>query len=665
MPAVALQTDPGAPAAGRAKFGPWGIDLKARDLDARPGDDFYAYANRSWFRANPIPADRTSWGINAALSQEVEQQLRTIVEEAQASPADPVRRQVAELYAAWMDEAAIEARGTAVLRPYLSRIAAARNRDDLIRIMATPGFPSLVFVGMTPNPMNPTRYAALVGQGGLGMPSRDHYLREGDQYDRYRAAYRTYVTTLLRLAGFDRPDARADAIIALERRIAEAQWTPERSRDVSQTVNPMTPAQLATLAPQFNWPLWLSVQGLDGGGTIIVRETTAIAAEAALFGELPIETWRDYLSFHFIRNYAQYLPRAFDEADFAFYGRTLRGSEQQRDRWKRGLSLLDTTLGEALGRLYVERHFPAESRRQMDELVGNIRAALADRIRANDWMDEPTRAEALAKLAAFDPRIGHPTRFIDYAPLRIARDDLLGNMVRAAAFQWRLRLARRLGPVDRGLWFLTPQTVNAYYDRITNQITFPAGILQPPYFDPNADPAVNYGSIGGVIGHEIGHGFDDQGRRFDASGRMRDWWSAQSAQRFTERAARLGAQFDTYEPFPGVRVNGRVTMGENIGDLGGLEMAYAAWRRYVDRHGEPPVRDGLTGDQRFFLAYAQSWRVHFREGELRQRLLAGVHSPPEYRVNGIVRNVDAWYRAFNIQPGDRLYLPPEQRVRIW
>ena len=653
---------PTATAAAKTRYGSFGIDLEGRDLSVRPGDDFFRYANNSWLQRNPIPADRTGFSLWTVLDQDIEQQVRAIVE----TPGDdPAARRVADFYASWMDEAGIEARGIAAARPYLDRIAAVSGRDELLRLFATPGYPAPVGIGIIPDPADTTRYIAFASQAGLGMPNRDYYLRDGEEYDRYRAAYRDYVVTLHRLAGIADPEARADSIIALERRIAEAHWAPERQRDIRQIYNPMNREQLNALAPEFAWETTLQQLGLGDVPTVVAAETTAIDAIGDMLASVPLDTWKDWMTFHFLNSNASYLPRAFDEAQFNFYSRTLRGVEQQRDRWKRGIGLVNGAMGEAVGRIYVERHFPAESRRQMTELIGNLRAAFQERLQQLDWMDAETRAQALAKLDTFEPRIGHPERFIDYAPVRVERGDLLGNVLRAGEFAWNLQVSRLPNPVDRGLWDMNPQTINASYNPLLNQITFPAGILQPPFFDPAADPAVNYGAIGAVIGHEIGHGFDDQGRRFDATGRIRDWWTPETDRRFTERASRLGAQYGAYEPLPGLRINGELTMGENIGDLGGVEMAYAAYRRHVARHGEPPVIDGLTGDQRFFLAWAQVWRGQHREGTLRERVLTDPHSPYEFRVNGVVRNVDAWYEAFNVQPGDALYLPPDQRVRIW
>jgi putative endopeptidase len=539
------------------------------------------------------------------------------------------------------------------------------NRAQLLELFMTPGYQSPIGIGILPDPANPTRYIAAAGQGGLGMPNRDYYLREGAEYDRYRAAYRDYIVTLHRLAGIADAEARADRIIALERRLAEAHWEPARLRNIREIYNPMNREQLTQLAPQFDWTNTLERRGLGQVQTIIAGQPSVITAVGQMLDSVSLDTWKEYLTFHFISGAAQFLPRAFDQANFNFYSRTLRGQEEMRDRWKRGVALINGVMGEAVGQIYVQRHFPAESRRQMNELVGNLRAAFQERLQRLDWMDDETRREALAKLETFEPRIGHPERWIDYSALRVDRANIVANMMAAGQFQWDLQVSRLGGPVDRGLWNMNAQTINASYNPLLNQITFPAGILQPPFFDPNADPAVNYGAIGGVIGHEIGHGFDDQGRRFDAQGRIRDWWSAETDRRFTERAQRLVQQYGGYSPLPGLNLNGQLTLGENIGDLGGLEMAYAAYRRHVAQHGEPPVIDGLTGDQRFFLSWAQVWRGLDREGALREQVLTDPHSPDEFRVNGVVRNMDAWYRAFNVQPGDDLYLPPEQRVRIW
>ncbi len=399
--------------------------------------------------------------------------------------------------------------------------------------------------------------------------------------------------------------------------------------------------------------------------TVIVTETTAVQAIGKLLDSVPLETWKDYLAFHFISEHAAYLPTAFDQANFDFFSKTLRDVPTQRDRWKRGVSLVNGSLGEAVGQIYVQRHYPPESDRQMGELITNVRAALQQKIETNDWMDEPTRKEALAKLATFDPRTGHPTKYIDYSSLKVDRSDLLGNVMRSDQFARDLLLTRMKKPVDRTLWDMLPQTNNAYYDPTQNQITFPAAILQPPYFDPDADAASNYGSIGATIGHEIGHGFDDQGRKFDGTGKLRDWWTPATAKKYEAHATELVKQYDAYEPIPGVHIKGQLTLGENLGDLGGLEVAYAAYRRYVAAHGEPPVIGGLTGDQRFFIAYGYSWESKQREGALRAQLLTNEHSPAKYRVNGVVRNIDAWYKAFNVQPGDKMYLPPEQRVKVW
>jgi putative endopeptidase len=658
-----------APAAASAKprYGDFGLDLTAMDRSVKPGDSFWHYVNGNWDKATEIAADRTSAGAGVLLVDEAERQVRAIVEDLAKDPATSgaVGRQVGDFYASWMEEAAIEARGTAVLKPYLDKVAAVKTRSDLIRLFAAPGFTAPVGLGILPDPADPTRYIAEAGQGGLGLPNRDYYLLSGEKYDAIRAAYRAYVVQMHKLAGLPDAEARADRIIALETAMAKVQWAPERQRDIKQVYNPMNRAQLAELAPEFEWPAYLQAAGLGNVDTVIAGEKSAITDTGRMLDSVPLSTWKEYLAFHFIRAHATFLPKAFDEANFAFYGKTLRGQPMQRDRWKRGVQLINGNLGEAVGRIYVERHYPAESDRQMGELIANLRSGLEARIAASPWMDAATKEQARAKLAAFDPRIGHPQKYIDYSALRVDRGDLLGNVVRSEDFEWKLQLDRLGKPVDRSLWDMTPQTVNAYYNPLMNQITFPAAILQPPYFDPRADPAINYGAIGAIIGHEIGHGFDDQGRQFDPTGRIRDWWTPAAATQFEARAKRFGEQYDSYEPIPGTKINGKLTMGENIGDLGGLEMAYAAYKRYTSEHGEPPVIGGLTGDQRFFIAYGQSWRSKVREGALRERLLSDPHSPPEYRVDGVVRNVDAWYKAFDVKAGDKLYLPPEERVHIW
>ncbi|MGK7294644.1 MAG: M13 family metallopeptidase, partial [Candidatus Wenzhouxiangella sp. M2_3B_020] len=414
-----------------------------------------------------------------------------------------------------------------------------------------------------------------------------------------------------------------------------------------------------------DWSLVLDERGLGSAESIVVGQPDVMTASGELVASTDLETWKDYLAFHFISNHAAMLSSEFDQARFDFFSKTLNGIEEQRERWKRGSDLVNANLGEAVGRIYVERHFPPAAREEMDALIANLRAAFEERLVENEWMDAETSEAALAKLATFEPRIGYPDRWIDYAPLKIEAGDMLGNELRISEFQWQRSVDRLDGPVVRDEWNYPPQTVNASYNPLLNQITFPAGILQPPFFDPYADPAVNYGAIGAVIGHEMGHGFDDQGRRFDAQGRIRDWWTAEADAAFQERADQLGAQFERYEPIEGMNINGSLTMGENIGDLGGLEMAWSAYQRHVAKHGEPPVLDGFTGAQRFFMSWAQVWRAKYREEALRQRLLTDPHSPPRYRILGIVRNIDAWYDAFDVTEKNELYLPPEQRVSIW
>jgi putative endopeptidase len=656
-----------ATSASKPAFGDWGYDATAMDSSVKPGDDFFAYVNGAWDKRTQIAPDRTFAGIDSVLNDQIEKDVRAIVEDmAKDSSANGrIGQQIGDLYASWMDEGRVEKLGTEPLKPYLAKIAAAKSRGDLVDLFATPGFDSPIGITIYPDLKNPTRYSVYAGQDGLGMPNRDYYLLKGPKYDAYRKAYRDYLIEIQRLAGISEPEARADRIINLETAIAKFHWTPEQSRDVEKVYNPMSRAQLRAFAPQLDWDRALRKLDLANVNKVVVGEKSAIRAEAKLFASAPLQTWKDWTATHFVSENAQYLPKVFDDAKFNFYSKTLHDVPEQRARWKRGVDFVNGAVGEGVGQIYVQRHFPPQSERQMHELIDNILAALKDKIDGASWMDAATKKNALRKLATFDPRIGHPVKYIDYSSLIVKRDDLLGNAIRSDDFEWKLLLSRYPKPVDRALWDMLPQTNNAYYDPTQNQITFPAAILQPPYFDPNADPASNYGSIGATIGHESGHGFDDQGRKFDARGRLTDWWSAATAKLYTTHADELVKQFDGYEPIPGVHIKGQLTLGENLGDLGGLEVAYAAYRKYVAQHGEPPVIDGLSGDQRFFIAYGYSWENKQREGALRAQLLTNEHSPAKYRVNGIVRNVDAWYRAFNVQPGDRLYLPPDQRVHVW
>ena len=651
---------------GGPRYGAFGIDLTAQKPSVKPGDDFWAYANGSWADRVQIAPDRASAGFGTQLSIEAEANVRGILDDMAKNPAayGAAGRQVGDFYASWMDEAGIEARGTAPLQPYLARIAAVKDLAGLQLLFATVGYASPIELGTIPDLADPSRYTAVTGQAGLGMP-RDYYLLEGEKYDAFRKAYRAYVQKIQELAGIPDASAKADAIFALETTMAKAQWSPEQSRDIAKLNDPQPLAGLEAKAPEFDWALMLKTAGIDSAPTVLMAQNTAVTALGKIMVATPLQTWKDYLAYRFVSDHAQFLPKALDDARFDFYSKTLNGVQVQRDRWKRGVQLMNGSMGEAVGAIYVAKYFPPAAEKQMAELIENLRGAYQERITGSTWMDDATRKAALAKLAAFEPRIGHPVKYIDYAALKVDRNDLLGNAMRAAEFDHQLDLERFPKPVDRSLWSMTPQTVNAYYNPLANQITFPAAILQPPFFDPNADPAVNYGAIGAIIGHEMGHGFDDQGSQFGPTGKFENWWTDAAKKAFKERTGALSAQYDAYEPVPGTKIKGALTLGENIGDLGGIEAAYAAYQRYQAKHGKAKVIGGLTGDQRFFLAYAQAWQAKVREGAVRQQLLTDPHSPAIFRVNGVVRNVDAWYKAFDIKPGDALYLPPEQRVHIW
>ena len=648
------------------RYGAWGIPLANRDLTVKPGDDFFTYAEGSWLKNEVIPVDRPATGYTYRMDDESQLAQRAIIEATATQPAAEESRKIGDFYAAWMDEKGIEARGLLPLRPYLTCIAAVNTSAELARVMVQPGYVGPIEVSIGTDLDEPRRYTLRTSQAQLGLPVRDYYLLKGAKYDEIRAAYRSYLTRIASLAGMPDPEGLAGRVLAFETRLSETQWTPEDRRDPVKMHHPMTVPELQAAAPAFEWPGLLDGLGVGGATRLDVGTWTAVIAASKAWSTTPLTELKAYVAIRFVSNHAAYLPKAFDEAHFAFYGRTLNGQPEQRARWKRGVEQIDDALGEAVGRIYIEQHWSPVAQAKAEELVGDMRTAYRDRIEHAPWMDEATRAQALVKLASFEPRIGYPKKWIDYSALIVSRIDPLANDVASSRFQWDLMVRRLPKPVDRGLWNMTPQTVNAYYMGTTNQITLPAAIMQPPFFDPASDPAVYYAETGAtIVGHEMGHGFDDKGRKFDAQGRLHDWWSAATAGKFTARAERLATQFDNYEPLPGVRIKGHLTLGENLADLGGLETAYEAYRRYVSRHGEPPVIDGLTGDQRFFLAYAEAWQGKVRDDALRQQLLSNPHSPDKYRVNGILRNFDPWYRAFDVRPGDGLYLTPEQRVHLW
>jgi putative endopeptidase len=669
---VPATADPATPASAaapvRAKplIGDFGLDLAAGNPGVKPGDDFFAYANGSWYDGFSIPADKASFGPFDRLDELSKQRVRSIIEQAAAAhaAAGTPEQQIGDYYAAFTDEAAIEANGLAPAQPDLQRIAAAHTRADIARLFGEPGFASLFDVQLPADFKNPDRYSVFISESTLGLPDRDYYLKDDPQLKELRAKYVEYIAHMLTLGGVDDAERKARDIMAFETAAARVQWPIEKRRDYEAIYNPRTKQQLLAYAPGFPWQAFLDPQQLGARGELVLAELSAIRDLAALYERTPLTTLQAFLTFHYLSSHAPYLPKRFDEARFAFYGRAMRGQPQQRERWKRGVDAVDDALGEAVGRLYVARYFPPESKAKMQQLVADLRAALSERIDALDWMTPATKTHAHEKLAAFTAKIGYPDKWKDYSALVVRRDDLIGNVRRAAEWHWNYQIARLDKPVDRSEWQMTPQEINAYYNASNNEIVFPAAILQPPFFDPNADDAVNYGAIGAVIGHEIGHGFDDQGRKFGPDGAMRDWWTAQDAQVFTERTARLIKEFSAFEALPGLNVNGANTIGENIGDLGGLNMAHEAY--LISLRGRPaPVIGGLTGDQRFFLAYAQVWREKYRDGALRELVMSDVHSPSRFRVNGPLPNVDAWYAAFNVQPGDRLYIAPKERVRIW
>jgi putative endopeptidase len=655
-------------------YGTWGVDLTAIDKSVKPGDDFFLYANGNWLKTAVIPADRVGTGSFQDLTVLSEQRVKGIAAELDGKPygtLSPEEKQLRDLYDSFTDVAAIEAAGLKPVQYDLDVYAHLKSYDAVAKAMGDPSHEagSLFATQINADPKNSNAYVMFVTQSGLGLPNRDFYLRDGADMAAIREAYQKYLVTMLGLTGAKDAASRAAAVYALEVEIAKLHWPAADRRDADKTYNPMTFAQLETYAPGFPWRTFFAAEGLSAKGpsgdrVVIVRENTAFPGLAKLFAATPVAVWRDWLTLHYMHAMSAYLPKRFDEADFDFYGRTLANQAQQLDRAGRGAQLLDARLGHPLGKIYVARYFPPASKAKVEELISNILKAYDADIRTLPWMTEATRQKALDKLHAFRPHVGYPDKWRDYSGLKIVRGDLVGDIERSDMFEWRYRLNRIDQPTDRTEWNMTPPTVNAYYTQTYNSIFFPAAILQPPFFDPNADDAVNYGGIGAVIGHEISHGFDDQGSKYDGAGLLQSWWTPEDRKAFEARVAMLGAQYDSYEGLPGIHVNGKLTMGENIGDLSGITIALKAYHISLD--GKPaPVLDGFTGDQRFFLSYAQIWRAKDSDGYTRQRLLSNPHSPPHFRAVGATRNVDDWYTAFDVQPGDKMYLPLDQRVKLW
>ncbi|HEX4080614.1 MAG TPA: M13 family metallopeptidase [Rhizomicrobium sp.] len=662
------------PARGHTQYGTWGVDLSAMDRSVRPGDNFFDYVNGTWLKTAKIPPDRSATGAFQDLRILSETRMKAILANLDREPyarLDTEEKKLRDFYDAFMDQKQIEQRGLGPVQGDLATFAALQTPDDVARAMGTVKLMALAPFNMNidVDPKNSHAYAISITQSGIGMPNRDYYLSNNPEIVQTREAYKKYLATMLGMIGTPDAQSRADAVYAVEEKIAQAQWPNADRRDVDKTYNPMSVSQLEQLAPQFPWKSYLEAAGVplqspSGERQLIVAEKSAFPKLAAIFAETPVGVWRDYLTVHYLHEVASYLPKKFDDANFAFYGTVIQGNTQQLDRATRAAHLVDDNLGEALGKLYVAKYFPPAAKAKAEQLVGNLLKAYDADMHTLTWMTPQTRQKALDKLHQFTPHIGYPEKWRDYSAYQVSRDALVQDVENGAVFEWNRELKRIDGQVDRSEWDMSPPTINAYYTPTFNAIFFPAAILQPPFFDPNADDAVNYGGIGAVIGHEISHGFDDQGSKFDGTGELDNWWTPEDRKNFEARTSELVAQVDSYEPLPGLHVNGAFTLGENIADLAGLTIAYKAYHLSLGGK-EPPVIDGFTGDQRFFLSMGQIWRSKFREGALRARLLSDPHAPAEFRPISATRNTDAWYTTFDVTPGQKYYLPPDKRVHLW
>ncbi|SEQ34312.1 putative endopeptidase [Solimonas aquatica] len=658
---------PPPPAAAPAAVS--GVEKGNFDDKVRAQDDFYRHINGHWLDNTPVPADKSNYGAFTKLADDAELHLRELIETAAASkdkkPGSDEQK-VGDLYASFMDEARANELGLKPLQAELANIDALQDKKNLAALLAHLSRLGVdVFQGaVQPDAKAPTQYIVYLEQGGTLLPDRDYYLLDDAKFKSIRAAYRSHIENMLKLAGIADAGKNAEAILALETALAKAQWTKVDTRDADKTYNKYPFAELAKLTPGFDWNAYIEGVNVQKSPGLIIGEPSFFTAWDQLMQKTPLPTLKVYLKWQLLSAYAPYLSKDFVDENFAFFGKTLNGTQELKPRWKRAVDTTENALGEVLGRLYVAKYFPPEAKARMETLVQNLLAAYKQSISTLDWMGEETRAKALEKLAKFSPKIGYPTKWKDYSALEVKADDLVGNVMRSAAVEHARAIDKLGGPIDREEWEMTPQTVNAYYNPLKNEIVFPAAILQPPFFDLNADDAVNYGGIGAVIGHEIGHGFDDQGSKFDGDGNLKSWWTEQDRKNFEARTKALIAQYDAYQPLPGQHLSGAFTIGENIGDLGGLSIAYKAYQLALG--GKPaPVLDGFTGDQRFFIGWAQVWRRNYREENLLARLKSDPHSPSEFRCNGVVINVPAFYTAFDVKDSDKMYLAPEKRVKIW
>lgn len=647
-----------------------GIDRALFSEAVKPGDNFYQYANEKWLDRTEIPADKSNYGIFTVLADEADEQVRTLIERAAAEQSEPgsAAQKVGDLYKSVLN---LEARNQAGVQPLtawlrmINGIRSHREAAAAIGSLSRSGVYAPLAAYVNVDARNSDQYAVYVTQAGLTLPDREYYLDDDNpRFVELRVELRKYIADMLTFLGVANPDAAAEQIFRIETEIAKNHWTKTENRDPVKTYNKISGKELADSLEGFEWMVYADHSGISGEESFVVRQPSYLEAMAGLFAETDLESLRNYLKFHLLDQYASSLSETIEKRAFDFHSTAVRGVDQQEPLWKRGVSLTSGALGELVGQLYVEEQFRPEAKARMMELVKNLERAFAIRIQSRDWMGEGTKKEALNKLSMFTTKIGYPDQWKDYTNLSIDSPLLATNLIASAEFETNRDLAKLGGPIDRGEWHMTPQTVNAYYNPTMNEIVFPAAILQPPFFNMQADDAANYGAIGAVIGHELSHGFDDKGSKFDGKGNLRMWWTEQDRQEFERRAEGLVSQYSKYEPIEGNFVNGELTLGENIGDLGGLSVAYEAYRLSLDGK-EPPVIDGLTGDQRFFLGWAQIWRRLYRERELLDRLITDPHSPSEYRANGIVRNMDAWYEAFQVGEDAKLFLKPEDRVRIW